>query len=176
MPSLIDCNTHMPRRVPFTGDEKTSLLVSLERHRDAILRKLEGLSDADLRRPMTPSGTNLLGMLKHLACVEYAWFCSTFGRPTESLPPVTDDPNADFRIESNETTQDILDFYSRARTAANQAIAELDVDDQGTAWFGEPVSLRWVLIHMVEENARHAGHADIVRELLDGSVGDHRPD
>jgi hypothetical protein len=88
----------MARRVPFTGDEKESLRVSLDRHRDAVLWKLEGLDDADLRRAMTPSGTNLLGLVKHLAAVEYGWFCQTFGRATEPLPFDDDDENADLRV------------------------------------------------------------------------------
>jgi uncharacterized damage-inducible protein DinB len=166
----------MPQRVPFTGDEKQSLHVSLDRHRDAVLWKLEGLDDASLRRAMTPSGTNLLGLVKHLAAVEYGWFCETFGRKTEPLPFDEDDPDADLRIEPDETTQDILGFYARTRTASDRAIDELDLEATGTAWFGEAVSMRWVLIHMVEETARHAGHADIVRELIDGMTGDHRPD
>jgi uncharacterized damage-inducible protein DinB len=165
----------MARRVPFTGDEKESLLASLDRHRDAVLWKLEGLDDSDLRRTMTPSGTNLLGLVKHLAAVEYGWFCETFGRATEPLPFDDDDENADLRVEPEETTQEIVAFYGRARAAADQVIAELDLDQTGTAWFGDAVSLRWVLIHMVEETARHAGHVDIVRELIDGMTGDHRP-
>jgi uncharacterized damage-inducible protein DinB len=166
----------MPRRVPFTGAEKESLHVALDRHRDAILWKLEGLDDNSLRRPMTESRTNLLGVVKHLASVEYGWFCSTFGRETEELPFDESDPDADMRVAPHETTQDILDFYARARAAADRAILEIELDETGTAWFGEPVSMRWVLIHMVEETARHAGHVDIVRELIDGVVGDHRPD
>jgi uncharacterized damage-inducible protein DinB len=166
----------MPKRVPFTGDEKQSLHVSLDRHRDAVLWKLEGLDDASLRRPMTPSGTNLLGLVKHLATVEYGWFCQTFGRETEPLPFDEGDPDVDLRAAPDETTQDILAFYDRARAASDRAIDELDLEATGTAWFGEAVSLRWVLIHMVEETARHAGHADIVRELIDGMTGDHRPD
>jgi hypothetical protein len=166
----------MPQRVPFTGDEKQSLHVSLDRHRDAVLWKLEGLDDASLRRAMTPSGTNLLGLVKHLAAVEYGWFCETFGRETEPMPFDEDDPDADLRVEPDETTQDILAFYARARTASDRAIDELDLEATGTAWFGEAVSMLWVLIHMVEETARHAGHADIVRELIDGMTGDHRPD
>ena len=162
-------------RVPFTGAEKESLKVSLDRHRDAVLWKLEGLGDDDLRRPMVPSGTSLLGLVKHLAAVEYGWFCDTFGREIEPLPFDDDDPDADLRVRPEETTADILAFYGRARAAADQAIDELDVEDTGTAWFGEAVSLRWVLIHMVEETARHAGHADILRELIDGMAGDHRP-
>jgi uncharacterized damage-inducible protein DinB len=164
----------MLRRVPFTGDEKQSLQVSLDRHRDAVLWKLEGLDDADLRRPMTPSGTNLLGLVKHLAAVEYGWFCQTFGRETEPLPFDENDPEADMRARPDETTEEVLAFYGRARAASDKMIEELDLDQTGTAWFGDAVSLRWVLIHMVEETARHAGHADIVRELIDGMTGDHR--
>ena len=73
------------RRVPFTGEEKESLHVSLDRHRDVVLWKLEGLDDEQLRRAMTPSGTNLLGLVKHLAAVEYGWFCETFGREVSQL-------------------------------------------------------------------------------------------
>jgi uncharacterized damage-inducible protein DinB len=162
-------------RVPFTGAEKESLKVSLDRHRDTVLWKLEGLGDDDLRRSMVPSGTSLLGLVKHLAAVEYGWFCDTFGREIEPLPFDDDDPDADLRVRPEETTEDILAFYGRARAAADQAIAELDVEDTGTAWFGEAVTMRWVLIHMIEETARHAGHVDILRELIDGMAGDHRP-
>ena len=165
----------MVQRVPFTGGEKESLKVALDRHRDAILWKLEGVGDDDLRRPLVPSGTSLLGLVKHLAAVEYGWFCDTFGRPTEPLPFDDDDPDADLRIEPDETTADILAFYDRARTTADRIIDEIGLEETGMAWFGEPVTMRWVLIHMVEETARHAGHVDILRELIDGMTGDHRP-
>ena len=164
----------MTRRVPFLGEEKESLRTSLDRHRDVVLWKIEDLDDEALRRPMTPSGTSLLGLVKHLAAVEYGWFCETFDRPTEPLPFDPDDPEADLRVRPDETTADVVAFYQRARAAADAAIDELEIDDLGTAWFGETVSLRWVLIHMVEEVARHAGHLDILRELIDGSTGDHR--
>ena len=166
----------MVQRVPFTGGEKESLQVALDRHRDAILWKLEGVGDQDLRRPLVPSGTSLLGLVKHLAAVEYGWFCDTFGRPTEPLPFDDDDPDADLRIEPEETPADVLAFYDRARATADRAIDEIGLEETGTAWFGEPVTMRWVLIHMVEETARHAGHVDILRELIDGMTGDHRPD
>ena len=159
-------------RVPFTGGEKDSLHASLNRHRDVVLWKLEGLDDASLRRAVVPSGTTLLGLVKHLAAVEYSWFCETFEREMEPLPVDPDDPDADLRAEPDETTADIVEFYRRARAAADAVILELDVNDVGTAWFGDPVSLRWVLIHMIEETARHAGHLDILRELIDGSTGD----
>jgi uncharacterized damage-inducible protein DinB len=164
----------MASRVPFTGDEKECLHVSLNRHRDVVLWKLEGLDDEQLRRPMVPSGTNLLGMTKHLAAVEYGWFCLTFGRDAEPFWfDVDADPESDMRVEPDETTASIVDFYGRARIAADRAIDELALDEVGTSWAGDTVSMRWVLIHMLEETARHAGHMDIVRELLDGTTGDH---
>ena len=150
--------------------------MALDRHRDAIVWKLQGLGDDDLRRSMVPSGTSLLGMVKHLAAVEYGWFCETFGRETEPLPFVDDDPEADMRAEADETTADILAFYERARAASDTVIGELDLDDTGTTSRGDEPSLRWVLIHMVEETCRHAGHVDVVRELIDGMAGDHPGD
>ena len=166
----------MVQRVPFTGGEKESLRVALDRHRDAILWKLEGLDDEQLRRSMVPSGTSLLGLVKHVAAVEYGWFCDTFGREAEPLPFDDDDPDADLRVEPDETTADLLAFYGRARAAADRAIDEVGLEETGMAWFGEPVTMRWVLIHMVEETARHAGHVDNLRELIHGVTGDHRPD
>jgi uncharacterized damage-inducible protein DinB len=166
----------MSQRVPATGGEKESLRVSLDRHRDVVLWKVQGLDDALLRKPMTPSGTSLLGLVKHLAATEYGWFCETFGRETEPLPFDDDDDEADLRPEPDETTEDILAFYGRARAASDSVIDELDVDSLGTAWHGETVSLRWVLIHMIEETARHTGHMDILRELADGTTGDHAQD
>lgn len=96
--------------------------------------------------------------------------------PSDSapLPFDDDDPDADLRVDPGESTADIVAFYGRARAAADDVIDQYDVDDLGTAWFGDQVSLRWILIHMIEETARHAGHMDIVRELIDGATGDHR--
>jgi uncharacterized damage-inducible protein DinB len=156
-----------------TGSEKDILQVSLDRHRDAVVWKLSGLSDEQLRTALVPSGTTPLGLVKHLAAVEYGWFCETFGAPTEPLPFDESDNEADLRVEEGESTADILAFYQRARTAADAVIAEHDLDFAGKPWTGAPVSLRWVLVHMVEETARHAGHIDILRELLDGMTGDH---
>jgi uncharacterized damage-inducible protein DinB len=160
--------------IPYTGGEKENLKSSLDRHRDVVLWKLEGLDEEQVRRPMTPSGTNLLGMTKHLASVEYGWFCRTFGRASDAVPYDDDDPDADMRAESHETTADIVAYYRRAREAADRTIDELDLDALGTSWRGVTVSLRWVLLHMIEETARHAGHMDIVRELIDSTTGYHR--
>jgi hypothetical protein len=79
------------RAVPFTGNEKESLHISLDRHRDAVLWKPDRIDDEDLRRPLVPSGTSLLGLVKHLASVEYGWFCATFGRESEAIPFHDDD-------------------------------------------------------------------------------------
>ena len=163
----------MARPGPLTGTEKETLHFSLNRHRDTVLWKLEGLDDEQLRRPMVPSGTNLIGLIKHMASVEYTWFCQTFGRESHAIPFDEDDPEADMRAAPDETTADIVGYYRRARADADRVIDELDCDTTGTAWSGETVSLRWVLVHMIEETARHAGHIDIVRELIDGGIGYH---
>lgn len=159
--------------MPLTGGEKESLQVALDRHRDVVLWKLDGLGDEQVRRPMTPSGTSLLGMVKHLASVEFGWFCGTFGRPGEEIEFDEADPEAEMRAAPGETTAQIVAYYGRARAAADAAITEIGIEDTGTAWTGEAVTMRWVLIHMVEETARHAGHMDILRELIDGQAGDH---
>lgn len=157
----------------LTGSEKDILQVSIDRHRDAVLWKLEGLSEEQVLRALVPSGTTLLGLVKHLGAVEYGWFCECFGVPTEPLPFDDEDEEADLRIEEGETVESVLAFYGRARAAADRVIAEHDLDFLGKSWSGEAVSLRWVLVHMIEETARHAGHIDIVRELIDGMTGDH---
>ncbi|MER7932821.1 MULTISPECIES: DinB family protein [unclassified Streptomyces] len=157
----------------YTAGEKDILHTSLDRHRDAVLWKLEGLDDEQLRRPMTPSGTNLLGLVKHLASVEYGWFVESFGGEVEPLwfDPYTDD---DLTVGPGETTRQILDFYGRARAAADAVITGRPLDALGRpGWRDHEVSLRWVLVHMIEETARHAGHLDILRELIDGATGDH---
>ncbi|MEY9872493.1 putative damage-inducible protein DinB [Streptacidiphilus sp. MAP12-33] len=159
---------------PHTGTEKEILLHSMERHRAAVRWKLEGLDDEQLRRQLVPSGTSLLGLVKHLASVEYGWFCETFGVETEPLPDVDEDENADLRVEPGETTAELLAFYDRACAAANAVIEATELDATGTvSWTGRVVSMRWVLVHMIEETARHAGHVDILRELIDGATGAH---
>jgi hypothetical protein len=159
----------------LTADEKTVFAHSLARHRAVVLWELEDLDDDQLRRPVVPSCTRLLGLVKHLAGVEYGWFCDTFGRQVELVPfDIDEDPESDMRVEPAETAVGIVAFYKRACAAADAAIAETDLDGLGRSWSGDSVSMRWVLVHMIEETARHAGHMDIGRELLDGATGDHR--
>lgn len=159
----------------LTADEKTILTHSLARHRAVVSWKLEGLDDEQLRRPIVPSGTNLLGLVKHMGGAEYGWFCVTFGQAVEPMPfDIDADPESDMRAGPDETAADIIAFYKRACAAADAMIAETDLDELGKSWRGDPVSMRWVLVHMIEEVARHAGQMDIMRELIDGAVGDHQ--
>jgi hypothetical protein len=170
-PTVADMTTSQVR----TADERTTLTQSLNRHRAVALWKLEGLADEQLRRPMVPSGTNLLGLVKHLGGVEYGWFCETFGRPVPPMPfDVDADPESDMRAEPDETVDDIVAFYREACAASDAVIAETDLDALGTSLAGDTVSMRWVLVHMIEDTVRHAGQMDILRELLDGATGDHR--
>jgi uncharacterized damage-inducible protein DinB len=157
--------------VPFEADELTTLMASLQRHRDVVLWKLEGLDDEQLRRPMVPSGTSLLGLVKHLANAEYGWFCETFGVPTEPLTDISADPEADMRAAEGETTEQIVAFYRRAWAASDASIRARPLEATGTSYAGSTVSLRWVLVHMIEDTVRHCGHMDIVRELIDGATG-----
>lgn len=140
--------------------------------------KLDGLSEYDVRRPLTPTGTNLLGLVKHLASVELGYFGDSFGRPHgESLPWFEEgaEANADMWATPGESREEIVSLYRRAWAHADATIEELSLDAPGhVAWWPaerNPVSLHLVLVHVLAETNRHAGHADIVRELIDGSVG-----
>lgn len=146
--------------------------------REAVLWKLEGLSERDIRRPLTQTGTNLLGLVKHLASVELGYFGDSFGRPHgEELPWFDDDaePNADMWATPDETRDDIVGLYQRAASHSDATIEALELDSLGRVPWWPPdrakVTLHRVLIHMATETHRHAGHADVVRELIDGSVG-----
>ena len=157
---------------------KSQLHRYLRTAREAVLWKLEGLSPHDARRPLTPTGTNLLGLVKHLAGVEVDYFGVTFGRPfPEPLPwaDVEDEPNADMWATADESRADIVALYRRACAHADETIDALDLDAPGAVpWWPEDrraVTLHLVLVHMIAETNRHAGHADIVRELVDGAAG-----
>lgn len=161
---------------------KEALHHYLKRGREALAWKLDGLGEYDIRRPMTPTGTNLLGLIKHEAGAESAYFGAVFGRPFgEPMPWEGDsepDPNADMFATAAESRADILGLASRVWAHADETIAALDLDAAGRVPFWPPeravVSLGQVLAHMAAEVHRHAGHADIIRELIDAAAG-HRP-
>jgi len=157
---------------------KTTLSRYLQQARDAAVWKLEGLDEYDIRRPMVRTGTNLLGLVKHVASVESAYFGEVFGRPFPDPPPWTSDgaePNADLWATAGESRDFVVDFYRRVQKHSDDTIASLPLDAIGfVGWWPEErrnPTLHAVLVHMIAETHRHAGHADILRELIDGSVG-----
>lgn len=159
-------------------DAKASLHRYLRAGRDAMEWKLDGLSEYDVRRPMTPTGTNLLGVLKHVASVAYGYFGDTFARPHDEPLPWFDEgaePNADMYATAEETRDDILGLWRRAWAHADATIDALDLDAVGRVEWWPPeraeVSLHQVMSHMLYEVGRHLGHMDIVRESIDGAVG-----
>ncbi len=147
--------------------------------RDALLWKLDGLSEYDVRRPLVPSGTNLLGLLKHVGSVAAGYFGECFGPPfPEPIcpgSPTTLRTNADMWATPEESREYIVDLYARAWAHADATIEALPLDATADVpWWGEATrhpTLHLLLIHMATETFRHAGHADIVRELIDGAVG-----
>ncbi len=157
---------------------KDTLVRYLQTLRDAVLWKLDGLSEYDARRPMTPTGTNVLGLVKHLAYVEAGYFGETFGRPfPEPLPAYDEgqDHNADLWATADESRDYVVGLYRRAWAHAAETFAVSDADALGRVpWWPEEraeVTLHQILVHMTVETARHAGHIDIVRELIDSKTG-----
>jgi len=160
------------------SNPKDDLRRYLEAAREVLLWKLEGLSEYDARRPLVPTGTNLLGLVKHVAAVEAGYLGATFGRPfPEPIPWGDEDaePNADMWAGPEESREGIVDLYRRVWAHSDGTIAALDLDARGLVpWWPREraaVTLHLVLIHMIAETDRHAGHADIVRELIDGAAG-----
>jgi hypothetical protein len=156
--------------------EKADLRRYLQDAREALLWKLDGLSEYDIRRSMVPTGTNLLGLVKHLAFVEMAYFGDTFGRPcADQLTWDESDPNSDMFATPAESREFITGLYRRAWIHADATIDALPLDAVGRVPWWPPdkneVTLHRVLIHMITDTCRHAGHADIIRELIDGAAG-----
>jgi hypothetical protein len=162
------------KRPLTTGDEKALLSTHLRLAQQALIWKLEGLSDADLRRPMTKTGTHLIGIVKHLTGVTYGYLCTAFGRERETFPWELDEElfyGLDMWATPEESTDEILAAYRRACEAASRTINELDLDTEGRHHTGLTVSLRWMIFTVLMDTTRHTGHADVVREAIDGSVG-----
>ncbi len=154
----------------------------LQQGRDAMLRALDGLDDHAVRRPMTPSGTNLLGLVKHLVGLELAYLGDSVGRPAPVTLPWFEDGSvwdgADMWALAEEPREWIVDLYRTAWRHADESIAELPLDAPASvSWWPEErrsSTFGHLLARMVAETAQHAGHADILRELADGQGGrDH---
>ncbi|MGO4474497.1 DinB family protein [Arthrobacter sp. M-10] len=159
-------------------DDKAVLLKYLRARRGELLAKLDGLDEYDVRRPMTPTGTNLLGLVKHVASVELGYFGEVFGRPSgRDLPWFADDaePDADLWVPQDESRDEIIELHRFSAEHSDATIESLPLDAPGEVpWWPEErrrVTLHQILVHMCVETAQHLGHADILRELIDGSAG-----
>ncbi len=154
------------------------LRARLDGQRRALLAKLDGLSEYDARRPLVPTGTNLLGLVKHVACIQLGYLGDCFGRPSGIPMPwdaSPDDPDADLWVPADEARADVLDLYARSAAHADATLAALPLDTVGEVpWWSQDrrhPTLLEVTVHLTVDVARHAGQADILREQLDGSIG-----
>lgn len=154
---------------PTVADERAALSARLDFVRATVRMKLDGLDDEQLLRPMTPTGLTLLGLVKHLTQVEHSWFVRRAGG---AGGPKLFPEDAEFRILPGETRQSIVDGYLRACEESGGIVAQHSLDDTFLHPTQGRTDMRWVLVHMVEETARHAGHADLMREELDGVTGE----
>ena len=157
---------------------KRELLSYLQAAREALVWKLEGLSEYDARRPLVYSGTNLLGLLKHVSLMEAVYLGATFGRsvPHEGwLVLDFDQPLCDMSADADEPRERIVEYYKRVWANSDGTVSALALDATGNVphWPEDrrKVTLHHMLIRMISETNRHAGHADIVRELIDDSIG-----
>ena len=164
--------------MPDTMDDLTTLRAYLQRGRDAALWKLEGLSERDARRPLTPTGTNLLGLVKHLASTDVEYLGACFANPWPEPMPWMDDEaeaNSDMWATAEESREWVVDFYRRTWEHGDRTLETVGLDDLGEVpWWPEDKrhpSLRRVLVHLIAETNRHVGQMDILREQLDGAVG-----
>ena len=158
------------------ADERTTLEAFLDYYRSAVMAKVRGLSEEDARRRLVSSATTLAGLIKHLRRVEVSWFQHRLAQiPSEDLPAlrwIDDDPDGDFEVHSNETMESLIADYDAQCELSRQTAAKFQLDEVVPHPYLGEVSMRWIYVHMIEETARHAGHADILREQLDGTTGD----
>lgn len=160
-----------------TATEREALCGFLDLQRAALIRKVQGVSDAAARTAPTASSLSLLGLLKHSAVWERRWFqIIVAGRmfPGEwPQAPVPEEETyaEDFRVDHHDTIEHWVDYFNEQTAISRQIAAERDLDAPCSMPRLAHRNLRWVLLHMIEETARHAGHADIIRETIDGSRG-----
>lgn len=155
--------------------ERETLEGFLDWYRSVVERKVDGLRLDDATRVMTPTGMSALGIVRHLGWVERGWFRETFAGEDVEAIDVDGDNSAEFAISSGDTIESVLDFY-RTEVEESRRISSnapsLDALSANETAYRERVSLRWVMVHMLEETARHAGHLDLMREEIDGQIGD----
>ncbi|NYI80174.1 DinB family protein [Nocardioides panzhihuensis] len=161
------------------ADPKSTLKSYIDARREALISKVEDLSERDARLPRTPTGTNLLGIIKHVIGVEAVYLGATFGRPfPEPGALISDevfevDPQADWYATEDETLEGIIGLYRRVIAHGDETIDALPLDAIGHVphWGGDEVTLHQMLVHLFADLAGHGGQADILREEIDGAVG-----
>lgn len=153
---------------------KEYLHEELQWTRAALVWKLDGLCEYDIRRPLTATGTNLLGLVKHMATWEARYLGEVFNRPFPGpLPRWEDSDGSDLWVAESESREQVIHFYRRAQAHSDATIQTLPIDAPGhVPWWPRPdVKLFSVIVHVLNDTTRHAGHADILREQLDGQTG-----
>jgi uncharacterized damage-inducible protein DinB len=162
------------RPLPPRADERACLTGFLALNRATVIRKARGLSDADAARRVLPSLTSISGVLRHLADVERSWTIETMeAGDYDRRFGGDEDPDGEWRVEPTDPLAEIVADYEAACAESDAVIARHDLDDIAAAGPPEEMpSMRWIVVHLIEETARHAGHADVVRELLDGVTGE----
>lgn len=169
--------TPVRRRPPFVADERTQLVGWLDLQRAIVHKKCDGLSDAEAHRSVLPGSPlmTMAGAVSHLRWVEHCWFEVVFLGRAAVRPESNDGPEDADMMVSGEPLDRLLADYERQCALSNEITAAHSLDDVGkhSGFQAAAATLRWILIHMVEETARHAGHMDAIRELLDGRKGYH---
>ncbi|GAA1657000.1 DinB family protein [Actinoplanes couchii] len=162
-----------PEELVSAAGEREVLEAFTDYYRRALPGKLQGLSDSAVRRRMVPSRTTLIGLIKHAAAVERNWFQHHLAqRPRDRISANSRGDDASWEVPESETTADVLAEYAQACAESRRIAAGFALDDTVPHPRLGRVSLRWIHVHMIEEMARHTGHADILREQLDGTTGD----
>lgn len=158
----------------MVGGEREQLTAFLDYLRATVVMKATGLSDEQARRRLVPSElTTVATLLAHLRWVEQYWFGVVLdGRPDEWVERFKEDSDAEFRVGLEVPLDQLIADYEAECATSREVVASRELDDQGTTGRGKPVNVRWVVVHMIEETGRHAGHLDLLRELLDGTTGE----
>src|SRR5215467_2170083 len=155
-----------------TGSERLVLEAFLDFHREVLVSKADGISENEARRRRLPSKTTLAGLVKHMIGVERGWFQEVLGgRKPEDIGPNVGGGDESWELAENETVSSLIEEYQQTCEQSRQTATRFALDDAVPQPDMGQVSLRWIYVHMIEETARHAGHADILRELTDGAAG-----
>ncbi len=156
-----------------TGTEREVLEAFLDFHRGVLVRKVSGISEQEARYRRVPSSTTLAGLLKHMIGVERGWFQRVLaGRPAEEIGANVGGGDDSWELAEDETVESLVEEYQRTCEQSRQTAARFALDDAVPQRRLDQVSLRWIYVHMIEETARHVGHADILREQTDGTTGE----